>query len=47
MFCLASVKAKKVRSPIIEDHICDKNSVIQTTTQKTTPKKGSIHLILF
>ncbi|XP_025410388.1 serine/threonine-protein kinase 11-interacting protein isoform X2 [Sipha flava] len=34
-----SVKAKKVRSPIIEDHICDKNSVIQTTTQKTTPKK--------
>lgn len=37
---LASVKAKKIRSPVIEDHICSKNNIIQTPIPKTVIING-------
>lgn len=36
---LASVKAKKIRSPVIEDHVCNKNN-IQTLIPKSAIING-------
>jgi len=44
---IASVKAKKIRSPVIEDHEWEKSCIIQTPVQPTTLKKGSLDLKLY
>lgn len=40
---LASVKAQKVRFPVIEDRAWDENHVVQTPVPKTIPNEGFIH----
>lgn len=44
---IASVKAKKIRSPVIENQEWEKSCIIQTPVLPTTLKKGSFNFKLY
>lgn len=41
-FFLASIKATKIRSPVIQNHVSDENRIIQTPILQIITKKGSV-----
>lgn len=45
-FFIASVKATKIRSPVIQDHVSDETRTIQRPILKIASKKGSVYFNL-